>query len=581
MKKLKIILPVLVVAIIAAVAAFFYFGGPKNLAVSEKSKVSMGLTQAMKSFDVSDEITEDLFSTNYYEILDGDQYEVETSFSVDAEIDDLAKLVGSKEVAKTIEDLIEEISDVNVTLKCAVDKKEKQGLISADVNAKKIFGDITGDVYFTPDTVAARSKELSKNFIKVTKSDIKGQEELEQIFDMLEKVFDMDYKGFRFSKEEIKHFKDTYGKILEESITDEMLKAEDGTFNSKSCSKETVTFTDKEIKALLNAYVAAYENDKEGKKIIEDKYTTILGEEATAEMMDEFDSSIDEIKDSIDEIEDAKIEFVTYCSFKDVYGTELIIYSDEDKLTIRQTYNGDETKFEIDGLEEGVVVEFTLKNTKSEISAKGKIGDDESLVSFNFKLNKELFDMSFTLTEDGEEAGTFGIKADINTKKDSAKEFEQDAKLELYADIEDQFKGSLKVNLSEKASAKISEDFPDVKKAVTIDDQAGLKSLLTDIQSNGIKYIEKIEKSNLFDIVESLGSLVGTGSSLYDSYAIEDDDLDLNDLDLDDLDLSGLDDLDLDDEDDTLSSLFDSDDLEDEEDDEDDDLTSSLLKATR
>lgn len=509
MKKLKIIIPVLVIIIIAAVAAILVFAGDK-FALTDESKVSMGLSKTMKTFAISDDIKDELSNYKYAKNMENNPYEAEIKMSVDGNIEEL-DAVGDEKLTDLIKEILEEISNVDVTLKLSMDSKDRKGTMEINVDAEDIVGNITGDVAFEKDQIAFRSKDLNEEYLVINKDDFKS-EEIEQVFDLLDSLFDMKYSDFKFTKEELKYLKDTYGSILNDFITKDMMTSEKAEFEvngkSKSCTKEILTIENDKFQELLRKYVETYENDKKGKEIIENKIKSIYGETFAEDYIEQVNDLIDSSKDVIDEIEDTKIEFITYCSFTEVYGTEIILTVDEQSASIKETFNDDETKVVITIVEEEIA-NLSIKNNKNEMIISGAITIEDNEANIDITISAKKLKFSTAIKQDGDELGTVELSYDFDTKKNTEKEFEQSGIFKIALDIPDVVTGDFSLNMDEKINIVKKIEYPDLDDAVEFSDQKALNTYVTKCQSGLVEYMKTLQGSNIYKII---GSYSGSAS---------------------------------------------------------------------
>ena len=119
MKKMKIIIPILLIIIAVAGAAIFILSTGK-LAITPKSKVAVGLSKTLNTFGEA----EGVMSTNDYKILEnlkGKAYETEMSMSVDVDVEDLEEIVGDKDTAEFINKIFDTLAETTISSKIAVD----------------------------------------------------------------------------------------------------------------------------------------------------------------------------------------------------------------------------------------------------------------------------------------------------------------------------------------------------------------------------------------------------------------------------------------------------------------------------
>lgn len=523
MKKLKIIIPVIIVIIALAIAGVVIFAGDK-IAITEKSKLERGLS---KDLDVFDE-TEELFLEKYgnYKYLaniESKPFESNFDISVDADIENLEDLVGDEDLADIIISAIEEISNAKLSTKVAVDKANKQAVVGANLVAKNILGEISGEVAFTDTEVAMRSKDINKKYLIATEDD----EEFEDYFEFVKNYFEKDFSKAKFTDEEIEYFKDTYGKVWEETVTADELNSSKGEFivdgASKSCDITKVTLNNEKVKELLTKYAETYKNDETGKAILEEKFNTIYGEEITEQLLDEIDEMIEEIDESIDELEDAEFEYITYGTVLNLYGNEWKITFEGEEIDVLKTFNKDNTSVVVtdDGEE---LLNVTVKETKDEFSIDGTLTISGLTCNINVFMNEN----TTTIKLDSENIATVEISVNRDTKIDTETEFNQDVVLEVSLNVPtSNIEGSLTINLSEDIKIVDGIEYPDTSKAVSISDTKAFAEYIEDCEDAINEYSEKIQESDLFNAISEYTS------SMVHSYSYDDYDWDFDDYDYD------------------------------------------------
>lgn len=519
MKKLKLIIPVIIVIIALAIAGVVIFAGDK-IAITGKNKIERGLS---KDLDVFEE-TEELFLQKYgnYKYLaniENQPFESSFDISVNADIKNLEDLVGDEDLADIITSAIKEISDAKLNTTVAVDKANKQAVVGANLVAKNILGEISGEVAFTDKEVAMRSKDLNKKYLIATEDD----EGFEDYFDFVKNYFEKDFSKAKLTDEEIKYFKDTYGKIFEETVTADELNSSKGEFTvdgaTKSCDITKVTLNNEKVKELLKKYVETYKNDEKGKTILREKFNTIYGEEISDQLFEQLEDFCDEFDEIIDEMEDTEFEYTTYGTVLNLYGNEWKITVDGEVIDIVKTFNKDNTNIVVsdDGEE---VLNVTVKETKDEFSIDGKLTISGLTCNLNVSMTNELT----TIKIESENIVTVEISVNRDTKVDTETEFNQDVALEVSLNVPTyNIEGSVNINLSEDIKIVDSISYPDTSKAVSISDSKKISEYMEDCEEAINEYSEKIQDSDIYNAISEYTS------SKYNSYSYDDYDWDLDD----------------------------------------------------
>ncbi len=504
MKKLKIIIPVIIVIIAGLVAAYIFLGD--NIAISGKSKAEKGFSKSLNQVEGSTELFQ--FDNEYkiVEKMNSNPFEEEVKLNFDIDIDNLEDLIGDEDTAKLITDILDELSNADLLTKVSMDKSKKQLSTSIGLNSEDTFGTISEETIISSDEMSFRSKEINENFLSIKKDDY---ESLEEFFNLIDESFDKDYSNMQFSDEEIEYFKETYGNVFDSVITDDIIKSEKGEFTvsdkAKSCTVTTVSLNEEKVKELLKKYVETFENDEKGRKIIEDKFKNLYGNEISDQLISQLDDEIDSMNDQIDEIEGISINFITYGSTVDVYGTTYEITLDESTLKLTQTYNSDNTKYVI-SLDDEEILNATLEQSKNDMSIQGNMDIDGVSVDFKFTKDKEKTNLNFN----AENLGEIDLVITKNVKTNTDNEFDADAVIDVKVNAPTlDLSASAKINLSEKISVVKSLDLPDTSDAVSANDQDAIDEYVSDSEENINKLVEKLQKS---DAIKSI-------MDLYSNYA--------------------------------------------------------------
>jgi len=517
MKKVKIIIPVIaIIAIIVGIAGYVLISG--KIAISGKQKAEKGLEKAFNALEETESVLEDNEGYKYLKNFYSNPSETEFSFNVKADVDNLEDLIGDKESAKLVEDILEEIGNCNVTTKLSLDRDNKKIVSTLELDEKDILGNISGEAVITDKEIAFRSKEINEKFLKIKRDE--DNKEVEEVFELIEELFEKDFSNLKFSAEEIKHFKNTYGNIFKDSVKDDMITSEEGSItisgNEKKCTVTKVKVDNENVKKILNTYVDTFTKDDKGRKIIIDKLRIIYTDELLRSMfyLDEDDDiseeinkelvdAVEDLKEEIDEIESFGFNFITYGSSTEVYANEYEFVDDEDSVKIKQIFNANGENYIL--LENGTeYLNVDVVRNKDEVSMSGKILMSGEDLKFEIVISNSVLKLKF----DTEDIGTIEFNLDVTTNKNTNKEIDQDMVLKISADIPDlELKGSFTVTMSENVKIVDSIDVPDTSKAIDlIEDEDKLEDYLANSQEAIEKYSGKLEKSNIYKLIESLVS---------------------------------------------------------------------------
>lgn len=534
MKKVKFILLALVVIIVVAGVCGFVFLKDK-ITISARSKAEKGFSKSVNIFEESEELLNSNDTYKYFEDLDSKAFESEVSMNFDAKVNNLESLVEDEDLAETINKAIEELSNADITTKVGMDKKNKQLVVSGNVNAEDIFGTISGEAIIKEDEIALRSKEFNEKFIKITKDD----EGMEQVFDMIKEMFETDFNKVILTDEEIEHFKTTYGDaVFDKVITDDKIVSEKGEFTvndkTKSCTVTKVNIDNDTVKELIKAYIDQFKNDEEGKEIIKSKLESYNIEDFS---FDELEENLDSLKEEIDEIEGVSMEFVTYGSLFDVYGTEFSLTIENETLNIVETFNKDKTNIVVK-FDDEELAKIDITQSSKNLIIDANITSNQMTCNVNIEINDKLMKFKFN----ADNIATVEINVNVDTQKSTEKELEQNIKLDGLINIPvANIDTSFNVNLSEKMKVVDSLEIPDESDAISIDDEEEIENYITDCQENAKSIIEKIEESDIYKAILDYSSSSSYSNSDYDDYDLSDyDDIEATEDSSDEIDPADL-----------------------------------------
>lgn len=491
MKKIKIIIPVLLVILVILGVVVIILSN--EIAFTGKGKVQKGLAKSFNFFEENETVLTDL--EEYMKKVDSKPFETELKFNIDADFEGLEEI--DKDFSKAIKKATEEIADSDITLKLAMDRKNKQMVCGLDLDAEDICGNLTGEAVITDEEFSFRSEDINEKFLKITKEDAE-ENGMYEVFDLVDEFFEKNFNDVRFSKEEIKHFKDTYGVVLENTITNKMINSEKGEFfvngENIKCTVTTVKFDNENVKELLKNYINVYKEDKEGIEILKKKYNAITGEKKSEKFFELPDDELDEIKEEIDKIEDTSLEFITYGTSTEVYGNEYKITMDEETLTIVETFNSDNITY-VGYFEDEEVLNATIK--KGEFCFEATVTSLGSTLNVNFAKTKEK--VEFSMKSDEYEVSA---NADIKVKTNTDKEFAQDVILTLGLNVPDEeFEGTITVKMNENLKIVDSIDVPNTDKAISVFNQNKLEKYADDGKDAIQKLSDKFKKSDFYKAI--------------------------------------------------------------------------------
>ena len=497
MKKLKIIIPVLVIIAALAVGGYFLITSGK-IALTGKSKAENGLLKSLNTLEATEDIFETSEAMDELKDLSEKPFEASVKVNFDASVDGLDLVLG-KEASKLVEDILKELSTADFKTKFAMDKKEKKALLEMELDAKDILGTISGDVVISEDEIAFRSKELNEDYIVLKKEDAE-EFDMEEAFDAIKEFFDANWERSTISEEDINYLKDTYKNVLRDYITDEMVKEADGKYKvnneEKDCTVTTVTLNNDQVKGLVKKYIDTYKNDKKGQEIIKNTYASLYGKELADEIFEDMDDSLEDADEIVDEIEDTTIEFITYGTIKDVYGVSYRFIVDGEALEFNETFNNDSVYVELK-VEDESIIDGNLKATKDSIDFDGNVYIEGANASVKFYMDKTKLNLEVSVAE----LGSVKLTVDTEIKADSDKEKAEDSKITLSVDVPSaKISGDIKISVSDSLKYVKSLELPDTSKGVSLKDNEKGEKYLEKCEKALNGYVEKLEKSKIYSL---------------------------------------------------------------------------------
>lgn len=477
-KKGLIIGLVIVLILALAGGAYYYFFVNKStkLQLSDKDKIVNSLDKIEAKVD---EITEGYKGENKRKISDNlAKKPFKNKYTITGKINEIdIDGVSASDIAM-VKQLI---SGQQIIL-------DGQGNFSEN----KYYADLTaagqkiGNLIFNDKVIGVQVPALESKYYALFKDSLANSEykELEEIFGLFKYLSDdsFDIEKYKLSDKEEKHFKDTYGKILEKYVTDDKISKEatevtvDG--KSKKCDKVVYTLDNATIKSLLKDYVETFKNDKEGQDIIFNKVLDIADaikvfeiagvskEQVKSQITTMIPQMTEQVLSAIDEIPFEKAEIIAYATSTETYKIELSVYAQGEALKITADLRDKGMKIAVSiGNEELLVVD--IENGNDGLKATAEMDEVKFEIANKREKNNEEFSIKATANELNEKT-TIELKATTKVNEDTDKKLNEDIELALIVNVNDE-KIDVALNLNKVVEIVDSISVPEITKENAID----------------------------------------------------------------------------------------------------------------
>ncbi len=458
-----------------------------------------------KSFETINESSEIIEDSYSYKYLESIK---DKPFSATVDISSIDLEINGAEnynanAAKIISAVADELKNTSISTKINVDKKNEVALLNMNLKDEDIIGEISGDAVIKSDSIAIRSNDLNEKYITINKNDLDDDEKM--VFELIEKMFKSDLNAYKLTKEEAKYLKDRYSKIVKEFITNDMVKTENAEISVNS----------KTQKCTKSTVTLTGNNVKDLlKKLVESYKADTKGQEIIDRVLkalypEELVKEMKEqINDTIDELSDINLpeDFkLEVVSYGSTLNTyALEFYITADEETLQlKEVFNDNSTDYILTFDNTEMATFTLKRSTDKVELNGKIKIEGYTANVTGLATKEQLSLKIS----AENIVDIEIACDSSVSKDTDKEFEGKENISIKFNVPMiKLNGHVKVGCDEKVNVLDKLDVPDTSNNVNITDNSGLQKYVQDCGTKLTKYAEKIQKSKIINDISRLYS---------------------------------------------------------------------------
>lgn len=478
-KKGLIIGLVIVLILALAGGAYYYFFVNKStkLQLSDKDKIVNSLDKIEAKVD---EITEGYKGESKRKISDNlAKKPFKNTFTITGEINEI-DIDGVK--ASDVAMVKQLISGQQIVLDGQGNFSENKYYAELTAAGQKI-----GNLVFNDNVIGVQVPLVESKYYALFKDSLASSnyKDLAEIFGVFKYLSDdsLDLDKYKFSDKEEKHFKDTYGKVLDKYVTDDKISKEatevtiDG--KTKKCDKVVYTLDNATIKSLLKDYVETLKNDTEGQEIIFNKVSDIAEatkvlelagiskEQLKSQVTLMIPQMVEQVLAVIDEIPFEKAEIIAYATNTETYKVELSVYAED----------GDALKITADLRDKGMKIAVSIENEELLVAdiengddgLKAIVEMDEVKFEITDKKEKDSnkFSMKVTANELNEKT-TMELRATTKVNEDTDKKLNEDIELALIVEVNDE-KVDVVLNVNKVVEIVDSISVPEVTKENAID----------------------------------------------------------------------------------------------------------------
>ncbi|MBR3133759.1 MAG: hypothetical protein IKG42_06905 [Clostridia bacterium] len=508
-KIIGIVAFVACIAIIAGMIALYFTG---HLNLTKKDKVWNSIKKAGEVFsDTTDDISKKTNAKISDKIFDSSAIEYSAEITADIEEVEIEDLSSSEQ--KVIDNIIEIVNDSKIKLDVSADLDEKEFYAKANAKVDGVVDSISGEVVFEDDNLSIRSEELNDKYLTISKKYL--EKEMGSSFDEVYKVIDNlsgSLDELMLEEKEIKHFKDTYKKVIEKEIKSKKMESSSGKVKvngkQKSCTKVVVSLDEDDVKDLARKIVDTFDEDEKGKEIIKKrivKVSKLAGEELSEREVEKYmDQFVDQANDAIDEISfNGKIKITAYATLFNIYRVDFDYSEGGQSAGVQFVFDGKKTTITADVAGQKIG-NITIVNDKKEKELSFELDEDiGSYIGLSAKgsIKLEIEDKKFTTTV---EANGEYKNQEINIKlvdeetrtKDTDSELERENKISFDIDIPDVISAKGKFNIDDSIKLVNSIDIPNTSNSVDIENNSELQKYSNECEKNAEKLLEKIKDSD-------------------------------------------------------------------------------------
>lgn len=569
--KKKVIIIGIVVVLILAIAAVVFCVVTGKINFTKKSKLFAGIEKAKETVTAPIDALMDREPIKIADNLaDSDiQYTAEITGSIDSlEVQGMDE--SAKEIIETVKPII---NGAKIGLDLKVDAKEKAVEGNVKVSVQDLLDEVSADVVYNNNAAAVRLPEWSEKYLAVFGDTLAGNTEYAELAEVFTAIENMNLEAsselinaLTVTEEQSNHFEKTYDGLFKKTVESDMIETKSGKIKvdgkEKSCTKVILTLGDKEVQKVLKAYIEAFEDDDEGKKILVDKVVAVfnalpdelkaeMGVTITADMLNQgIDEVVSQLKDSLDQIEfEGEIVITTYSSLVKTYAIDFEYTEGDNSAVARLVFGKEGTDIKVSVNDEELVTGKIINDEKTKalklsVDQSGVKADVEVGVNLKSNTESEVY-VKGSMDYLGQTM-TAEVTANVNVTKNEANEYATETRLNVKVDAGTYAKLDATLNIKESMKAA-DVTVAEINRTNAIDvlgvnSEVELQNYLTEIQPKAMEMLTKVQESSIYKaLIETNGTVENpsTDPYVYD-YNTTYPEVDMNTLDMNSVDMNGM-----------------------------------------
>lgn len=429
---------VLILALAGGLYYYFFMNDSTKLQLSNKDKITSALSKVEAKVD---EITEGYKNVKERKIAKNLATKpFKNTSTLTAQINELdVEGIEASDVAMAKQ----LVSGQSITI-------EEQGNLSEGKVYAKLtaLGQEIGNLVLNNNVIGVQVPLLEQKYYAISKDSLSSSKysKLAEIFNNLNATSEnqVNLDNFKLSDSEEKHFKDTYGKVFKQYVTDERITTESAEITvdgkNQKCDKVTYTLDNAAIKSLLKEYATTVKNDTEGQNIVINKVLNIAEEFKVLELAgmtkeqlktqatSMIPTMLDSLIEGIDEITLEKLEIVVYATNTTTYKIEAGIYEGTNAAKIVAELREKGMKISLQEQSQNLMV-FDVEDGNDGLKASIEAED----VKLEISNKKESDTNTFTLkaSSEGYDATTIEFRVTAKVNEDTDTKLNQDIEVAI------------------------------------------------------------------------------------------------------------------------------------------------------
>ncbi len=500
-KKILIILAIVLTIIIALAGTTAGMVMTGKVAITTKQKLVKGIR------DIGNEISTTDLEEKFKEQdkLYKTPFESETTITGKVNKIELSDTTGLEEILAEVENVVNNTKITN-TLKADIKNNIINEKIS--VNLADIVEEISADVEYNKDRISLKSKELNEKYVTFTKNEIETNNqyaEFAELFEIFEGICQKETTGIYLTESDKAYFARKYRGILDEYITEDMLKEEKASIivdgETKQCDNINFTLDKNQIAEIVGKYLKKLEEDPEAKEIIISKIKSVIKtfeEEDLQEIIDDLKYKLMYLDDDI------TMKVSLYCTMFKTYGFNIEIYSDKTYI-LNLILGKEEDNLKI-STTEGEILNAKISESKTEIKITG--GENTAIVEIKTNGTQKIVELEINDVQDN-------VKIIATLTNEQITKTENESKSNNTIQIAIQVGNNnvditlnIDTNLRYVSSIEKTEYTDENSINIVTAEQAEIQQYLTEVQNNAIILVQKATQNSKL-IQEIYTSMVG------------------------------------------------------------------------